>query len=75
VRRGTPGEGFKGVGERGRGEALTSARGMRGRAPMRALASGIASSTRQRKERSCSSVDWLQIFEIMAMIPLRDLFP
>jgi hypothetical protein len=35
---------------------------------------GMASSTRQRRERSCSSADWLQIFEIMAMIPLRDLF-
>jgi hypothetical protein len=75
VRRGTPGGGFKGVGERGRGEALTSARGVRGRALVRALASGTASSTRQRRERSCSSADWLQIFEIMAMIPLRDLFP
>jgi hypothetical protein len=32
--------GFKGVGEHNRGEALTSARGMRGRAPVRALASG-----------------------------------
>jgi hypothetical protein len=63
------------VGERGRGEALTSARDVRGRALVRALASGIASSTRQQRERSCSSADWLQIFEIMAMIPLRDLFP
>jgi hypothetical protein len=70
-----PGGGFKGAGERGRGEALTSARGVRGRAPVRALVSGTASSTRQRRERSCSSADWLQIFEIMAMIPLRDLFP
>jgi hypothetical protein len=67
--------GFKGSGERGRGEAVTSARGVCGRAPVRTLASGTASSTRQRRERSCSSVDWLQIFEIMAMIPLRDLFP
>jgi hypothetical protein len=32
------------------------------------------SSTRQRKEWSCSSAHWLQIFAIMAMIPLRDLF-
>jgi hypothetical protein len=67
--------GFKGAGERDQGEALTSARGMRERAPVRALASGTTSSTRQRRERSCSSADWLQIFEIMAMIPLRDLFP
>jgi hypothetical protein len=57
------------------GEALKSARGMRGRTPVRALASRTASSTRQRRERSSSSTDWLQIFEIMAMIPLRDLFP
>jgi hypothetical protein len=49
--------GFKGTGKRGRGEALTSARGMRGRAPMSALASGTASSMRQRRERSCSSAD------------------
>jgi hypothetical protein len=63
------------VGERGRGEALTSDWGVRGIALVRALASCTASSTRQRRERSCSSVDWLQIFEIMAMIPLRDLFP
>jgi hypothetical protein len=75
VRWGTPGGGFKGAGERDRGEALTSARGVRGQAPVRALASGVASSTRQRRERSCSSADWLQIFEIMAMIPLRDFFP
>jgi hypothetical protein len=32
--------GFKGVGEHDRGEALTSARGVRGRVPVRALASG-----------------------------------
>jgi hypothetical protein len=32
--------GFKGAGEHGRGEALSSARGVRGRAPVRALASG-----------------------------------
>jgi hypothetical protein len=70
-----PGGGFKGAGERGRGRALTSARGVRGRALVRALASSTASSTRQRRERSCSSADWLQIFEIMTMIPLRDLFP
>jgi hypothetical protein len=66
VRWGTPRGGFKGTSERGRGEALTSAQGVRGRAPVRALAPGTASSTRQRRERSCSSVDWLQIFEIMA---------
>jgi hypothetical protein len=53
------------------GGALTSARGVRGRAQVCALASGTASSTRQRRERSCSSFDWLQIFEIMDMIPLR----
>jgi hypothetical protein len=69
-----PGGGFKGAGERSRGEALTSAQGMRGRGPVLALASGTASSTGQRRERSCSSEDWLQIFDIMAMIPLRDLF-
>jgi hypothetical protein len=56
------------------GGALTSARGVRGRTLVRALAPGTASSTRQRRERSSSSADWLQIFEIMAMIPLRDLF-
>jgi hypothetical protein len=44
------------------------------RTPVRALASGTASSTRQRRERSSSSADWPQIFEIMAMIPLRDIF-
>jgi hypothetical protein len=75
VRWGAPEGGFKGTGERGRGEALTIARGVRGRALVCALASGTTSSTRQRRERSCSSADWLQIFEIMAMIPLRDLFP
>jgi hypothetical protein len=32
--------GFKGAGEHDRGEALTSAQGMRGRAQVRALASG-----------------------------------
>jgi hypothetical protein len=57
------------------GEALTSARGVRGRTPVRALAPGTTSSTRQRRERSSSSADWPQIFEIMAMIPLRELFP
>jgi hypothetical protein len=31
---------FKGEGEHGRGEALTSTRGVRGRAPVHALASG-----------------------------------
>jgi hypothetical protein len=56
------------------GGALTSARDVHGRTPVRALAPGTASSTRQRRKRSSSSVDWLQIFEIMAMIPLRDLF-
>jgi hypothetical protein len=70
-----PGGGFKGAGERSRGEALTSVWGVHGRAPVHALASGTMSSTRQRRERSCSSADWLQIFEIMAMIPLSDLFP
>jgi hypothetical protein len=75
MRSGTSGGGFKGAGERGRGGALTSARGLRGRAPVHALASGTAWSTSQRRERSCSSADWLQIFETMAMIPLRDLFP
>jgi hypothetical protein len=40
VRWGTPGGGFKGTGEHGRGEALTSAWGVRGRAPVRALVSG-----------------------------------
>jgi hypothetical protein len=64
VRWGTPEGGFKGAGERGRGEALTSTRGVRWRAPVRALASGTASSTRQRRERSCSSADWLQILRL-----------
>jgi hypothetical protein len=40
VRRGVPGGGFKGVGEHGRGVALISARGVRGRVPVRSLASG-----------------------------------
>jgi hypothetical protein len=40
---------------------------MRGRMPVRALAPGTASSTRQRRERSSSSVDWLQIFEIVSL--------
>jgi hypothetical protein len=75
VRWDAPGGGFKGAGKRDRGEALTGARGMRWRAPVRALAYGTTSSTRQRRERSSSSADWLQIFEIVAMIPLRDLFP
>jgi hypothetical protein len=35
---------------------------------------GMTSSTRQHREWSSSSADWLQIFAIMAMIPLRDLF-
>jgi hypothetical protein len=40
VRWGTPEGGFKGAGEHGGGVALTSARGMRGRALVHALASG-----------------------------------
>jgi hypothetical protein len=40
VRWGAHGGGFKGAGKHDRGEALTSARGMRGQAPVRALASG-----------------------------------
>jgi hypothetical protein len=75
VRRGMPGEALYVRAGTAEGEALTSARGVRGRTPVRALAPGTASSTRQRRERSSSSTDWLQIFEIMAMIPLRDLFP
>jgi hypothetical protein len=35
-----PGGGFKGAGEHGRGEALTSAQSVRGREQVRALASG-----------------------------------
>jgi hypothetical protein len=56
------------------GEALTSARGVRGRTPVHAMAPSTVSSMRQRRKRSSSSADWLQIFEIMDMIPLRDLF-
>jgi hypothetical protein len=70
-----PGGGVKGAGERSRVEALTSAWGVHGRALVRALPSCTASSTRHRRERSCSRTNWLQIFKIMAMIPLRDLFP
>jgi hypothetical protein len=63
------------VGEHGRGVALTRARGVRGERQCTLWRLGTASSTRQRRERSCSSADWPQIFEIMAMIPLRDIFP
>jgi hypothetical protein len=66
--------GFIGAGEHGRGQGSNKSSGRARRMPVRALASGIASSTRQRRERSSSSTDWPQIFEIMAMIPLRDLF-
>jgi hypothetical protein len=62
------------VGEHGRGRGSDKRSGHARRTPVLALASGTASSTRQRRERSSSSVDWPQIFEIMAMIPLRDLF-
>jgi hypothetical protein len=67
--------GFIGAGEHGRGWGSDKHSGRARRTPVRALASGTASSTRQRRERSSSSADWPQIFEIMAMIPLRDLFP
>jgi hypothetical protein len=40
VRCGASGGGLKGVGEHGREVALTHVRGVRGRAPVRALASG-----------------------------------
>jgi hypothetical protein len=66
--------GFIGAGEHGRGRGSDKRSGRARRTPVRALASGTASSTRQRRERSSSSADWAQIFEIMAMIPLRDLF-
>jgi hypothetical protein len=66
--------GFIGAGKHGRGRGSNKRSGRARRTPVRALASGTASSTRQRKERSSSSADWAQIFEIMAMIPLRDLF-
>jgi hypothetical protein len=62
------------VGEQGRGRGFDKRSGRARRMPVRALASGTASSMRQRRERSGSSADWPQIFEIMAMIPLRDLF-
>jgi hypothetical protein len=66
--------GFIGAGEHGRGRGSDKRSGHARRTPVRALALGIASSTRQRRERSSSSADWLQIFEILAIIPLRDLF-
>jgi hypothetical protein len=66
--------GFIDTGEHGRGRGSDKHSGHARRTPVRALASGTASSTRQRRERSSSSADWPQIFEIMAMIPLRDLF-
>jgi hypothetical protein len=45
------GGGLKGVGEHDRGVALTRARGLRGRAPVRALASGhgVEHEAAQRK--------------------------
>jgi hypothetical protein len=66
--------GFVGAGEHGRGRGSDKRSGHARRMPVRALASGTASSTRQRRERSSSSADWPQIFEIMAMISFRDLF-
>jgi hypothetical protein len=66
--------GFIGAGEHDRGQGSNKRSGRAWRTPVRALASGTTSSTRQRRERSSSSADWAQIFEIMAMIPLRDLF-
>jgi hypothetical protein len=66
--------GFIGAGEHSRGRGSDKRSGRPWRMPVRALASGTASSTRQRRERSSSCADWPQIFEIMAMIPLRDLF-
>jgi hypothetical protein len=62
------------VGEHDRGRGSDKRSGHARRTPVRALASGTASSMRQRRERSSSSADWPQIFKIMAMIPLRDLF-
>jgi hypothetical protein len=62
------------VGEHDRGRGSDRHSGRARRTPVRALASGTASSMRQRRERSSSSADWPQIFEIVAMIPLRDLF-
>jgi hypothetical protein len=66
--------GFIGTGEHDRGWGFDKRSGHARRTPVRALACGTASSTRQRRERSSSSADWPQIFEIMAMFPLRDLF-
>jgi hypothetical protein len=66
--------GFIGAGEHGRGRGSDKRSGRARRTPVRALASGTASSTRQRRERSSSSADRPQIFEIMAMILMRDLF-
>jgi hypothetical protein len=66
--------GFIGAGEHDRGWGSDKSSRRARRTPVRALAPGTASSTRQRRERSSSSADWLQIFEILAIIPLRDLF-
>jgi hypothetical protein len=66
--------GFIGAGEHGRGRGSDKRSGRARQTLVRALGPGTASSTRQRRERSSSSADWAQIFEIMAMIPLRDLF-
>jgi hypothetical protein len=66
--------GFIGAGEHGRGRGSDKRSGHARRMPVRALAPSTVSSTRHYKERSSSSADWPQIFEIMAMIPLRDLF-
>jgi hypothetical protein len=66
--------GFIGAGEHDREQGSDKRSGRAWRTPVRALASDTASSTRQRRERSSSSADCPQIFEIMAMIPLRDLF-
>jgi hypothetical protein len=66
--------GFIGAGELDRGRGSDKCSGCaRANASARS-GTGTVSSTRQRRERSSSSADWLQIFEIMAMIPLRDLF-
>jgi hypothetical protein len=66
--------GFISAGEHDRGRGSDKHSGRARANPVRALAPGTASSMRQHRERSSSSVDWLQIFEIMAMIQLRDLF-
>jgi hypothetical protein len=66
--------GFIGAGEHGRGRGSDKRSGRARQTPVRALAPGTASSTRHRRERSSSSADWLQIFEILAIILLRDLF-